>query len=105
MIPRCIVKRETCQKHAQTLQSRKLDQFTPVVKHKFKQTISSVVLRYPDATVPSGKCDNVISTGELYVQLEEEGTADPVFEIRCTMRKLYGSLSEVEIILEDPVVS
>ena len=73
-----------------------------------KQTVSPVVLRYPDATVPSGKCQvyvlHVISPVELYVQLEEEGVADPGVELSCTINKLYGSLSETEMILEDPEV-
>ena len=44
----------------------------------------------------------MISPGELHVQLEEEGVAGPEVELSCTMNKLYDSLSETEMILEDP---
>ena len=46
----------------------------------------------------------MIRLGESYVQLEEEGVADPEVELHHMMNKLYGSLSETEMILEDPEV-
>ena len=45
---------------------------------------------------------HVISPGELYVQREEEGVVDPEVKLRYTINKLHGSLSETEMILEDP---
>ena len=85
-----------------------------MVKQELKQTISSdvigmeqtilpVVLRYPDVTIQSGKCQvsafDLTIQDEFYVQLEEKVVADKEIELICTIGELHVSLSESEMIV------